>query len=154
MLYNMFTGESLYKGDDSELILMQIRKTPPATLLSNLKPDENCPPGEFDLFVDLLGECLVPEQSSRANVEKLIKHPFWKGKIKDTLEKDLNNTVVESISVKHSSLEPLEIGSRTSFSQNMNSMDSNRTLTNSVLCEAGFGDWRFDHKSTSRRTLN
>ena len=58
MLYNMFTGESLYKGDDSELILMQIRKTPPATLLSSLKPDENCPPGEFDLFVDLLGECL------------------------------------------------------------------------------------------------
>ena len=56
--------------------------------------DENCPPGEFDLFVDMLGECLIPEQSTRATVERLIKHPFWKGKIKDTLEADLSSPSV------------------------------------------------------------
>ena len=143
ILYQMYTGTELYNGSDSELLLLQMRKTPPSQLLGKMRPDENCAPGEFDLFVDLLGACLVPEQSSRATVETLIKHPFWKNKIKlDNIDKDLSSTNVinESINVKHSHMEPLELSSPSSSTMRhsnsvINSIDSNRTLTNSVLCE-------------------
>ena len=42
--------------------------------------------------------------------------------------------VATSINVKHSQMEPLELGSRSSFSH-VASIDSNRTLTNSYLAE-------------------
>ena len=54
--------------------------------------------------------CLIQDPQSRVEIQDLLEHPFWKGKIKPKQETvTLNRSILhDSVNVKNSSVEPTQ----------------------------------------------
>ena len=132
VLFEMYTGKVLYTGTDIDDILIAMKKEGPSDIISKMVlSDENSDEREFQAFCDLLQLLLCKDPETRPTIEEVFLHQFWKGKLK--LDDDVKHPVKINRSLQKSELSINEPSVK-SIDMN-NSFDSNKTLTNSMLCD-------------------
>ncbi|CBY32867.1 unnamed protein product [Oikopleura dioica] len=144
ILYRMFTGKLMYKGDEIDDVLMQIKKDSPKSKIDAMKNlDENAKPEEFKNFKDLLHSLLDYEFEKRPTIETVLDHPFWGSKnpqettIRD--EEDAEKTLTQSMMDRSIEVQPENTLRRqkTELLKSINSRRASKSLVSTSVVDMG-----------------